>query len=112
MFIDLKKTQKHSTIFTYLIILLLLNFHLSAQNNLQTKITINAKNEPLSEVLNEISIQAQVNFSYNNKEINTDKKISLVARNQTVENVLNILTNDLNLEYKVVEKQIGIVNLV
>lgn len=82
------------------------SFNLLSQNNLLQKITIEAKNQPLKEVLQSISEQANINFSYSNQQIDETKKITLIARNQSVELVLKTLTNNLNLKYTVVEKQV------
>ncbi len=84
-----------------------LNGFLSAQNiSLQKKISVIQKNKILSAVLEEIHRKSGVNFSYNNEDILGEQKITLIARNKSVENILSNLFSDLNIEYRIVEKQI------
>ena len=77
-----------------------------SQPNLQKKISISATNKPLSDILLEISEQADINFSYSNEQINTSQRITLVARNKSVKEIFTLLFTDINIEYFVVEKQI------
>ncbi len=77
-----------------------------SQNNLQKKITINAKNQPLKQILDDISTQSGFYFSYNNQQIDDNKKITLIARNQQVENVIKKLSSETGLRYTIIDKQI------
>lgn len=85
---------------------LFLSFSGFTQNSLQKKITINAKNQSLKNVLNDITAQSDLLFSYNNQLIDENQKITIVARNQPAINIVKQLSIELNLEYSIIEKQI------
>ncbi len=77
------------------------------ENNsaLDKKITIEVKNEPVSAILDKISAQAQVFFSYDASLIEADKKVSISVNKKTIRETLDILF-DSKFEYKVLAEQI------
>ena len=70
------------------------------------KISLDADNVSLDWVLAEITNQTGINFSYNNKSIQSEKTTTLHVRDQSLQQVLNGLSSDYKLEYKIVKEQI------
>lgn len=70
-----------------------------AQNNLAKRVSINAQNEHLDHVLQELSSKGQFTFSYNTKILPKDSLVSLSAYNMMVQDILDSLFNG-NFEYK------------
>ncbi|WP_017258155.1 peptidase associated/transthyretin-like domain-containing protein [Pedobacter arcticus] len=70
-----------------------------AQNNLAKRITINAQNEHLQNVLQELSKKGEFTFSYNTSILPKDSLVSLKAYNMMVQDILDSLLNG-NFEYK------------
>ncbi|OQP51817.1 hypothetical protein A4H97_26805 [Niastella yeongjuensis] len=69
--------------------LLCLNINVLAQNLLDKRITIDANNQRLSEVLKQISSKGDFYFSYNSSIIARDSLISFSAYNKTIKQVLD-----------------------
>lgn len=95
-----------------LIIVFLLSFSFvwgQEENNsvLDKKITIEVKNEPISSILDKISSQFQVFFSYDASLIETEKKTDLSVTDKTIQQTLDILF-DSKFGYKVLNEQIVI----
>lgn len=74
--------------------------------NLDQKLSIQANNTSLDEVLNEIEQKANVHFSLSNEKVLTSQKISIHAKNKSLQSIMDDICNQLNLEYVTVEKQI------
>lgn len=70
-----------------------------AQNNLAKRVTINAQNENLQNVLQELSIKGKFTFSYNTAILPKDSLVSLKAYNMMVQDILDSLLRG-NFEYK------------
>lgn len=70
-----------------------------AQNNLAKRISINAQNENLQNVLQELSKKGQFTFSYNTGILPKDSLVNLKAYNMMVQDILDSLLNG-NFEYK------------
>lgn len=64
---------------------------LKGQEILEAKISINAKNQAISEILLEIEKQASCSFTYQGAEINSDKRVSISVRNEDLKSVLKKL---------------------
>ncbi|MBS1597569.1 MAG: carboxypeptidase-like regulatory domain-containing protein [Bacteroidetes bacterium] len=75
----------------FLIFFLLASLHGYSQNLLSKIVSINAKKEALSKVLQDISQQGNFFFSYNNSIIKSDSIVTLVADHKTVKQVLDAL---------------------
>lgn len=71
-----------------------------------TRLSIEARNETVQNVLDEIEKQSDFNFFYNNKQINTQRLVSISSRNRNVFSVLDELFKGTNISYKVLEKSI------
>lgn len=63
-------------------------------NDLNQKITIEASNITIAELLLEIGQKAKIKFSYNPKVINADKRISITGNRKAVREILNQVFED------------------
>lgn len=59
------------------------------ENDLNQKVTIEATNVTISELLKNIGEQARIKFSYNPKLIKSNNRVNVSAEKETVRNVLN-----------------------
>lgn len=85
-------------------ILLLPVFTKAQQQNgsvLETRISVNLKNQPINTILDQISWQAGVYFSYDASVLNTSRKLSIEAEDKSLYTVLNQLFN--SDEFKILE---------
>jgi len=78
----------------------------SFAQDLNKKISLNEKDKPLGQVLNDISNLGQINFSYSPQEIPVDKKVSIKAKNKTIKEILDNMFKKSGITYTIVEKQI------
>lgn len=76
------------------------------QGVLDERISLNAKDKPLREVLKEIQKQTGANFMYQNNDLNALEKISIVAHRAELKKVLKEILSPLSLSYSVFEKNI------
>ncbi len=83
----------------FISILLLLADDLLSQSILDKRISFNANNQRLDDVLSIISNRAGFSFSYNSNIVKRDSLVTLNVDNRTVRQVLNQLFNG-NYEYK------------
>jgi hypothetical protein len=67
----------------------------------ETRITINQKNQPINTILDQISWQAGVFFSYNTSILDTNKKFSINATDKSLYTILNQLF--ISSEFKFIE---------
>ncbi len=72
----------------------------------ERRVTIDQTNQPLSSVLDQISWQAGVYFSYNATILNADKKTSVYAENKSLFTVLNQLFNPAKYKLSELKNQI------
>jgi len=78
----------------FLFLLLQIGFAFGQKENvsvLDKKISLEAKNETISEILEKISLQSEVYFSYNASLIDAEKRRSIIILNKTIRETLNIL---------------------
>lgn len=81
----------------------------SQENNiplLERDISMNALNQPLGDVLKDISIRGNLTFSYSPEAIHSNRLVSVRVQSRSVRYVLNLLFKDENIEYKVRGKYI------
>ena len=76
-------------------------YQLSAQ-----QITLDAKQEKLSDVLQKIQEQSQYNFLYNNTLVNVAKEVSISVKDADITNVLDKLLGGSGISYKIIDNQI------
>ena len=69
-------------------------------------ISIEMNNATVEEVLNEIEMNSDYHFLYNNQLIDVDRKVSVKADADNIEAVLHNLFDGTNVAYKIVNKQI------
>lgn len=73
-------------------------------------LSITSRNKTVSEVLNEIEKQSDYTFFYNNKQIDVNRRVSLRADDEDVYQVLAKVFEGTNITYKVVDKNIILMN--
>lgn len=73
----------------------------NAQNILKEKISLNALDVQLNQVLDIIEQKADVNFTYSSNIISAKEKVSISASKRKLHTVLNELFNPLSIDYKV-----------
>jgi hypothetical protein len=74
--------------------------------DLQRKITLKMTDKPISEVLNEITRQSEINFSFNPQILPVDKHISVHSRNKSVAIILDEILKPLGIVYQKVENHL------
>jgi hypothetical protein len=95
---------------TVLFIILLLVATVSARQQdgsvFERRISINAQNQPLSSILDQISWQARVYFSYDATQIKAEKIYSVQAIEKSLYSVLNEIFNPREFKFRELENQI------
>lgn len=74
--------------------------------NLDQKITIKAYNQPLGEVIEQISEKGNILFSFNPQSIPLEKKITVEARNTSLTKIFENVFTANGIDYIVSEKQV------
>jgi hypothetical protein len=90
-------------LFTFL---LLIAASVAFAQNMDRKITIKAKNQPLGEVISQISEKGNILFSFNPQSIPVNKKITVVARNISLSKIFEMVFTANGIEYLLSEKQV------
>jgi len=94
-------------IYSFLIVVLFFfNTHLSYAQDLSKKVSIKMKDKPLNEVINEISKQGNINFSYSSQIITIDKRISIKAKNKSIKEILDEVLLKNGIDYLIIENQV------
>ncbi|OFX60659.1 MAG: hypothetical protein A2066_08285 [Bacteroidetes bacterium GWB2_41_8] len=99
--------------FFLIVFLLLMKVSFGQKENnaaLEKRITIEARNETISSVLDKISAQTQIFFSYNAALIDPAKKIDASLSDKTIKEILDIIFES-KFVYRVLDDQIIITNL-
>jgi len=92
---------------TGLIFILIYSTNVFAQeNSYPKKYTFEFTNQPVSFILQGISKQTDLKFSYNGRKIDTDQKITFTSQDKTIDQILNQLCNQLELDYKILDQQV------
>ena len=92
----------------FLVFLLQFKFTFGQKENnsvLDKRISIEIRNESISTILDTISQQAHVFFSYNASLIEAEKKTDIIILNKTIQETLDILFNS-KFVYKTLDEQI------
>jgi len=74
--------------------------------NLDQKITIKAKNQPLREVIEQISKKGAILFSFNPQAIPINNKITVIARNTSLSKIFEMVFTANGIDYILSEKQV------
>lgn len=94
--------------FFLIVFLLLMKVSFGQKENntaLDTKISIEARNQSITSVLDKISLQTHVYFSYNTALIDTTKRIEASLNNKTIREILDVLF-EAKLVYQALDDQI------
>ncbi len=76
-----------------------------------TKLSLNANNESLENVLKTIEDETEFFFLYNKDLIDVEQKVNITAKNETIKTILNDLLKGKNISYAVYDRQIVLSNL-
>jgi len=88
-----------------LLFYLLLGLGLYAQT-LDTTVSLQIRNQPLSSALKLISEAGRVNFSYNPQSIPSEKTVSVICSRKPLREVLDVLLTPLGISWQQVENQV------
>ncbi len=83
----------------FILLFSLLYFSATAQNVLDRTLNFKAKNESLEDVLYALTEAAQVNISFSNSILPTDKKVSILVKRKTVRYILTEILINTNLKF-------------
>jgi hypothetical protein len=101
------KNPKMRKVILILIFLMSIVGILSAQTELQNKkVTIRKSKATVETILEKMTAQTGVNFSYSSRSINVEEKISFYVRRVTLEEALIELAKKIPVEYAWVENQV------
>ena len=89
-----------------LIVLGLILFSALPDQLLAQQITLDAKQEKLSDVLQKIQEQSPYNFLYNNTLVNVSKEVTISVKDADITNVLDRLLGESGISYKIIDNQI------
>jgi hypothetical protein len=97
-------------LFVILLAILLLSVSLKAQQQngsvFENRVTISQKNQPINSILDQISWQAGVFFSYDASILNSTQKYSIEASDKSLYTVLNQLLNPAEFKFIELENQV------
>ncbi len=93
----------YSILFTCL---LLLVTSIANAQNLDKKITIEANNQPLGKVIEQISEKGNILFSFSPQSIPVYKKITVIARNTSLSKIFDLVFTANGIDYILSEKQV------
>jgi len=79
---------------------------IAQQNIPDKKITVDVDNVPLSELLESISQESGIAFSFNSRKIDGEKKVSYKASDKSFTNILTELSTRFGLSFTLIENQI------
>lgn len=91
------------------VVVLILSFNqVSASNSYaqQARLSVKAENQSLKHVLKQIERQSEFYFMYNDNNVDVTQKVSVDMADASIFRILDHLTAQVELEYKVVGKQI------
>ncbi len=92
---------------SFIILVLSIQVMLASNSYAQkTALSLDAKNETVVKVLDEIEKQSEFRFYYNSKLVNTQRKVTVNAKNEDVFSILDELFGSTDIGYKVVDKDI------
>ncbi|MEZ4945275.1 MAG: TonB-dependent receptor [Cyclobacteriaceae bacterium] len=107
MLIPCKGVSQLNRFFSGLLLLLLFAYSATAQENYRdARISVDFQSISLEDVLNNISEQSGVSFSYNPRRISVDQKITYRASRETVVKILEELALMTSFEYEMIEGKI------
>ncbi len=99
--------MKISVVLSFMLLSLAYPYETNGQNAL---ISLNMKNQTVSDVLEKIEKQSNYFFFYNNKEVDVNRVVSIDVENEQLRDVLNILFGNSKIQYSVLENSIILSN--
>lgn len=72
----------------------------------EAKVSLNANNETVENVLRKIENQSEFSFFYNVRHVDLNRRVSVVVKDSDVFNVLDKLFSETDVSYKVLDKKI------
>lgn len=76
----------------------------------KTKLTLDANNQSIKEILYQIENQSEFRFIYESGKVNLDKKVSVREKDQSVETILNRLFAKEGIKYEITENNLILIN--
>jgi hypothetical protein len=89
-----------------LLLLFFPGFSSGQDSILMKKVTLNYENTPLITILKAISEKTGIHFSYSNSAIDVNQKISIKTNDASLKEALDIISEQLNIEYRIVKGQV------
>ncbi len=74
--------------------------------DLEKKITVITRNQPLGEVINKIGDEGNIFFSYNPQSLPLDIKVTVKAKNKSIREVLDLVLKKNGITYFITENQV------
>jgi len=90
-------------------LLLVCTFSVNAAGYSQTRISINAKEASIRNVLREIESKSDYTFFYNEDFLDLNKTVTYTAENESVVNVLGNIADKTGLDFKVLENNLVVI---
>ncbi|MGQ8338764.1 TonB-dependent receptor [Sunxiuqinia sp. A32] len=89
------------------LLILVFSIHLSASVYSQnTRLSLELKQKTIKEVLQQIELESEFRFIYENEKINLDRKVNVQVTNQTVGEILNDLFKNEPVEYTITKSNL------
>lgn len=73
-----------------------------------TKLSLNAVNSSVRDVLTQIENESEFYFLYNSKIVDVERKVNVNLQSKNIEEILDVLFEDTNVEYTIIDRQIVI----
>ena len=103
---SLKKTLLIMRIALFLLIVGFLQTHANDAYAQKTKVSVSFANTELAKVLDQIEIESEFFFLYNEKLIDANRKVSIEAKDERIDEVLKMLFTGTNIEYTISDRKI------
>jgi TonB-linked SusC/RagA family outer membrane protein len=91
---------------TLLLIVSLFQLQANESYAQKTKVSLNLKNVSLEKVLDKIESLTEFKFIYKDKEVDYQRIVSIEANKENITTILNRLFEGLNIDFKIIDKQI------
>lgn len=89
-----------------LLFVLLFLVRIALSQDLNKKISIVANDQPLGEIIRQISEKGKIYFSYNSQTIPVDLKITLQSHKRTIKDILEEVLTKNGIDYFIIENQV------
>jgi len=89
-----------------LLFIIIGHFASGQRNILEQRLTIQLRQVTAKQILDKISTETGIHFSYHSRILDSDKKIDFILMNESVEDAMELFSKYFPIEYTVVKKQI------